>query len=86
MDTINDRLTVSPFKLTWKYHIAQNGGEGKLWRVVNFKNLVGKTLVNYNESSLSSSIKTHHLQATLNLNPQSFTLSSHVALKWCGHL
>ena len=68
------------------YCIAQNGGGGKLWRIGNFKNLVGKTLANCNESSLSSSIKTHHSHAMLNLKPQSFILSSRVALKWCAYL
>ena len=35
------------------YRIVQNGGGGKLWRIGNCKNLVGKTLANCNESSLS---------------------------------
>ena len=49
------------------YRIAHIGGRGKLWRIGNFKNLVGKTLVNWNELTFSSSIKRHHLHATLNL-------------------
>ena len=34
------------------YRIVQNGGGGKLWRIGNFKNLVGKTLANCNELPL----------------------------------
>ena len=49
------------------YHIAQNGGRGKLWQIGNFKNLAGKTLVNCNELSLFSLIKTRHLHAMINL-------------------
>ena len=46
--------------ITSLYHIAQNGGGVKLWRIGNFKNLAGKTLANCNKLSLSSSIKTCH--------------------------
>ena len=63
------------------YCIAQNGGSVQPWQNGNFKNLAGKTLANCNKLSMSSSIKTHHWHATLNLKPQPFILSSHVALK-----
>ena len=54
------------------YCIVQNGGGVKLWQIGNFQNLAGKTLVNCNKLSLSSSIKTCHQLATLNLKPQAF--------------
>ena len=63
------------------YRIAQNGGGVKLWQIGNFKNLVGKTLANCNKLSSSSSIKTRHWYAMLNLKPQLSILSSRVALK-----
>ena len=46
------------------YHIVQNSGREIFWQNGNFRNLVGKTC---NELSLSSSIKTHHSYAMLNL-------------------
>ena len=68
------------------YCIAQNGGGVKLWQIGNFKNLAGKTLANCNKLSSSFSIKTCHWYATLNLKPQSFILSSRVALKYPARL
>ena len=65
---LNDELTLSSYT---QYHIVQNGGGIKLWRIGNFKNLVGKTLAS-NKLSLSSLIKIRHSHTTLNLNPQSF--------------
>ena len=47
----------------------------------NLTNLAGKTLANCNELSLSYSIKTHHLHATLKLKPQLFILLLCAALK-----
>ena len=70
--------------VVWDNPVAGEGG--KHWQIGNFKNLAGKTLANCNESSLSSSIKTCHSHATLNLKLRSFTLSSRVVLKWCGRL
>ena len=49
------------------YCITQNSGGGKLWQIDNFKNLVGKTLANCNELSLSFLTKTCLLHAMLNL-------------------
>ena len=54
------KVPISSYYYYYYYRIAQNGGGGKLWRIGSFKNLVGKTLANCNESSLSCSIKTRH--------------------------
>ena len=72
-----ERICVSQFDPTLFNHTTYSAKRwrGKLWRIGNFKNLAGKTLVNCNELSLSSSIKTCHLRATLKLKPQSLILS-----------
>ena len=39
------------------YHIAQNCGGGKFWRIYHFEGLAGKTLANCNELSLFSPVQ-----------------------------
>ena len=63
------------------YCVVQSGGRVKLWGIGDFKNLAEKTLANCNKLSFSSLIKTCHWHTTLNLKPQSFILSSRLALK-----
>ena len=49
------------------YCMVQNGGGRKLWLTGRFKNLVGKTLANCSELSLSSLIKSRCPHAMLKL-------------------
>ena len=54
---------------------SKNSGGRKLWRIDNFKNLVGKTLVSCSELSSSSSINTSHSHALLNIKSQSLIIT-----------
>ena len=60
-----------------EYRIAQNGGGGKLWRIGNFKNWMGKTLANCNELSLYS-IKRRHSHAHAKLKYHNRLFYRHV--------